>query len=267
MRRHPLSKTALLIMTAGIALIWVTLSWQAAAAKNLGPLDQPVSAQLLSQMRKISQKGLTEKPHYKNSPVMAINDQQAPSTNAPLVLYVGADFCPYCAVLRWPLALALMRFGHLSGLRYMRSSGNDVYPNTATFSFYGAHLNSDLLQFEAVEVEDRHQKTLQKPSSMQQQLFTRFDTAPYTQSPGSIPFLYMGGQYLELGSPFSPEPLQGLDWQQIAQKLDQGDNAVWRSIMGETNLLTAALCKLTDQKPASVCTASGIQAAAQSLPH
>lgn len=266
MRRHALGTRALLMATA-VTLAWAALSLRPAVAENLGPLDKPVSAQLLAQMRKISQKGLTQTPNYKKSPIIAINDQQAPSTNAPLVLYVGADYCPYCAAVRWPLALALMRFGHLSGLRYMRSSGDDVYPNTATFSFYGVRLNSDQLQFEPVEVEDRHQKTLQKPNPMQRQLFARFDTQPYTQSPGSIPFLYLGGQYLEVGSPFSPEPLQGLDWQQIAQKLEQGNNEAWRNIMGEANLLTAALCGLTNQKPQAVCTASGVQAAAKTLPH
>lgn len=267
MRRPALRPSALLTLAAAVALTAVMVSWHPAAAADLGPLDQPVSANLLKQLRRISHKGLTQTPDYKHNPLIAINDQQPPPTNAPLVLYVGADFCPYCAVLRWPLTLALMRFGRLSGLRYMRSSGSDVYPNTATFSFYGTHLNSDKLQFEPVEVEDREENRLQKPTAVQRQLFAHFDTQPYTQSPGSIPFLYLGGQFMESGSPFSPAPLKGLDWKQVAQKLEQGDNPVWRNIMGEANLLTAAMCTLTDQKPDDVCSASGIQAAAKALPH
>lgn len=238
----------------------------AAFAANLGPLNQPVSAKLLKQLRQISHQGLQETPDYKSSPMIAINDQQPPITNSPLVLYVGADFCPYCAAMRWPLTLALMRFGHISGLRYMRSTGSDVYPNTATFSYYGAHLNSDQIQFEPVEVEDRAENQLQRPTPAQRNLFARFDTEPYTQSPGSIPFLYLGGQYMEAGSPFSPQPLQGLDWQQVANKLKKGNNPVWKNVMGEANLLTAAMCKLTGGKPQPVCTAPGIKAARADLP-
>ena len=259
-----LRKALLSVLAASACVLAVAGT---ASAADLGPLNQPVSAKLIKQLRAVSKAGLQQSPAYKSSALMAIDDQQAPLTNAPLVLYVGADFCPYCAALRWPLAIALMRFGHFSGLRYMRSSGSDVFANTATFSFYGAHLNSAYLQFEPVEVEDREENALQKPTAQQRDLFARFDTQPYTQSPGSIPFLYLGGQYLEDGSPFSPKPLQGLDWQQVVAKLKQGNNPVWNNIIGDANLLTAAMCKLTDGKPADVCTAPGIKAAAKTLPH
>ncbi len=32
----------------------------------------------------------------------------------PEVLFVGAEFCPFCAAERWPLIVALSRFGHFS---------------------------------------------------------------------------------------------------------------------------------------------------------
>jgi hypothetical protein len=69
----------------------------------------------------------------------------APVTGAPLtsggtprVLYVGAGFCPYCAAVRWPLIVALSRFGTFSGLSTTRSAVTDgaghpePYPATAT---------------------------------------------------------------------------------------------------------------------------------------
>lgn len=265
-RRLVLRAAAALCATALCAVAACALMpARSAAADELGPLDQPVSAVLMSRLREISDKGLAEKPRFDKIIVKRIDDAEAPSKGPPVVLYLGADFCPYCAALRWPLALTLMRFGKLSGLLYTRSSGRDVYPNTATFSFRNARLESDLISFQEAELETRDQKPLQRPNDAQRQLFVRWDKAPYTQYPGSIPFLYLGGRYLELGSPFPPDPLQGLDWEQIAAELEQGGNAAWQDVIGEANVLTAAVCALTAQKPEAVCTAAGIKAAAARL--
>ena len=40
----------------------------------------------------------------------------------PEVLYVGAEYCPYCAAQRWALAVALSRFGTFTGLETTHSS-------------------------------------------------------------------------------------------------------------------------------------------------
>ncbi|MGH3290263.1 MAG: DUF929 family protein, partial [Trebonia sp.] len=39
----------------------------------------------------------------------------------PEVLYVGAEYCPYCAMENWPLIVALSRFGQFTGLTTSRS--------------------------------------------------------------------------------------------------------------------------------------------------
>ncbi|HEX5420303.1 MAG TPA: DUF929 family protein [Gammaproteobacteria bacterium] len=258
--------TALLI-AAVAAAPWVMLPARTAAAQDLGPLDKPVSPELVKRLEKISRAGLNETPHFQSAPLKTVQDDQAGTDGAPLVLYVGADYCPFCAALRWPLAIALMRFGDLRGLLYMRSSGRDVFPNTATFSFSKTQLSSGLLRFQTVEIEDRDGKPLQKPTDAQLKTFMRFDIQPYTQYPGAIPFLDLGGRYLAIGSPFSPDSLQGLDWQQIVQQLERGGNPAWQDIMGEADILTAAMCTLTRQQPNGVCMAPAVKAAAGHLPH
>jgi hypothetical protein len=64
----------------------------------------------------------------------------APLTSGgkPEILYVGAEYCPYCATERWPLAVALSRFGTFSGLHGIHSSSTDVYPSQPTLTFYGS---------------------------------------------------------------------------------------------------------------------------------
>ena len=45
----------------------------------------------------------------------------------PAVVYVGAEFCPYCAVQRWALLVAFSRFGTFSNLgQIIGSSSTDV---------------------------------------------------------------------------------------------------------------------------------------------
>jgi len=65
------------------------------------------------------------------------------ATGKPEVLYIGAEYCPYCAAERWALIVALGRFGTFSGLQTTTSSSTDIYPNTPTFTFRGATYTSD----------------------------------------------------------------------------------------------------------------------------
>src|SRR5579859_7641099 len=40
----------------------------------------------------------------------------------PEVLYVGAEYCPYCAAERWSMLVSLSRFGTFSGVTAIRSA-------------------------------------------------------------------------------------------------------------------------------------------------
>src|SRR6516165_2745118 len=78
----------------------------------------------------------------------------APLTSGgkPEMLYIGAEYCPYCAAMRWPMAVALSRFGQLSTpLHGIHSSSTDVNPNTATLTFYKSGYHSPYLAFTPVE--------------------------------------------------------------------------------------------------------------------
>ena len=83
------------------------------------------------------------------------------SGGKPEVLYLGADFCPYCAAVRWPLIVALSRFGTFSGLRTTRSgiangAGlHEPYPATPTWTFYRSRNTSRYLTFTAAELQTR----------------------------------------------------------------------------------------------------------------
>ena len=237
-----------------------------AQAQRQDRVGQPISAGLMQTLQLLSHDRLD----YTGSPgrpaLQAIKNPQAATTGKPLMLYMGADFCPYCAAVRWPLVITLMRFGQLDGLRYMRSSKSDVYANTITFDLHAVHYQSPYIKLQAVELEDRDQHLLQKPTDQQKALFEKFDTTPYTQYPGAIPFLYLDGRFLTVGSPISPALFKKLSWRQAADTLASSDGKLTQDVIGSANQYTAAICQLTKGQPAKVCQAPGVAAAAKQLP-
>lgn len=168
------------------------------------------------------------------------------SGGRPEVLYVGAEYCPFCAAERWALTVALSRFGTFSGLRFIHSAPGDGYIPTMTF--YGSHYTSRYVSFDPVEwyTENDH-VTLQPPTSEQLALFTRYSGPPYVSSgnSGGLPFVDIGNKYLALGAQYEPTVLSGLTWSQIATDLSNPGSPVAQSIDGAANRITAALDKLT----------------------
>jgi thiol-disulfide isomerase/thioredoxin len=175
------------------------------------------------------------------------------ATGKPEVVYIGAEYCPYCAAQRWPLIIALSRFGTFSGLQTTTSSSTDVYPNTITFTFRSATYTSQYIDFHSVETLDRDQNQLQTPSSTDQQLLDRYDSG------GTIPFLDFGNHYASTGAYYQPDSISGMSWLALADTLKQPDSPQARAIIGSANLITAAICKMNGDQPASVCTSATIQ--------
>jgi thiol-disulfide isomerase/thioredoxin len=180
-------------------------------------------------------------------------------TGHPEVFYMGAEYCPYCAAERWPMIIALSRFGTFSGLKTTSSSSTDVYPNTPTFTFHGATYASQYVDFVSVETTDRDRNPLESPTSAQQALVNQYDTS------GSIPFVDFGNRYAFSGAMYLPDVLSGMSWQAVADSLAQSGSPQAKAIVGSANLITAAVCKLTADQPATVCSSSAIQSIEKTL--
>ena len=186
----------------------------------------------------------------------------------PRVLYIGAEYCPFCAAQRWAVVAALSRFGTFTGLGTTTSSALDVYPSTATLSFHGATYTSSVLSFTGVEETTNIPKVagdassgytaLDTPTAADQALLNTYDTQ------GSIPFADFGNKYVTVGASFQPTVLQGLTQVQIAAALHDPNSAVAKQALGAANMMTAVICQMTGAKPASVCTSSAVTS--QKLP-
>jgi hypothetical protein len=189
----------------------------------------------------------------------------------PRVLYVGAEFCPFCAAERWPVVVALSRFGTWSDLSTTVSASDDVFPSTPTLTFSGSEFTSDHLAFTGVETAtnervDGQYAPLDELSPEDRKVVETYNRPPYTNgTPGGIPFLDLGGEYVSSGASYSPELLAGKTHSEVADALGTPDDPIAQAVDGSANILTAALCELTGGEPADVCTSTGVAAGAKAL--
>ncbi len=174
----------------------------------------------------------------------------------PEVLYLGAEYCPYCATERWAMMVALSRFGTFQGVGAIHSDPNDTPASVPTLTFYKSTYTSKYLTFTPVETQKVDKSPLQNPTKAQQALINKYDGPPYvpSTSAGAIPFVDFGNKWIVSGASYSYQVLMGKTWNQIADALHTPSSAIAQGADGAANMMTAALCKLTNNQPANVCT-------------
>src|SRR5579875_3036502 len=193
----------------------------------------------------------------KSKPPSKISGSPLTSGGKPEMFYLGAEYCPYCGFERWGRVVPLSRFGTFSGLHTVHSSSSDVFPNTATWTFYKSSYTSKYLTFTPVEettnVADKSAPLgyvpLQSPTSAEQALISH-----YNPSGAAFPWVDFGNKYQISGSSVTPQVLQGKSWSQIAAALKDSSSPIAKAVDGTANYITAAICKLTGNQPASACT-------------
>jgi len=185
-------------------------------------------------------------------------DQPNLSGGHPLTLFVGGQFCPFCASMRWPLVKALSRFGTFSGLGQINSrQGTDGFNSIGSYDLTKATFKSDYVTLRMVEVADANGNPLQQPDAETAALLNKFDPQ------GSIPFVFVGGSYVAQ-LPYSPALLQGKSFQQILDEVNSSDpGQLGRAIDAEADGITAIICKTDGAQPAQVCNQPAIQALGQ----
>jgi len=184
------------------------------------------------------------------------------SNGKPQMLYIGAEFCPYCAAMRWSMAIALSRFGTLTALHGIHSSATDTDPSTPTLTFYKSGYNSNYLTFTPVENQTVSHATLQIPTSAQNAIWAKYE--PNAQQRG-YPFIAFGNKGALEGPIYDPGVLAGKSWSQVAAALKDPSSPIAQSVDGAANYVTAEICKMTNNQPANVCTSSAVTAVQSGL--
>ncbi len=217
--------------------------------------------------------GVTSSDAALTPPTLLHGQPRLTSNGKPEVVFVGDEFCPYCAAERWALVAALSRFGTFGDtLDASQSAPNEVFPNTPTFTFEGARYRSKYLSATLVEHYGNQKNSastayavLEPLTAEEKALMARYDRRTPGAPGGVVPFVDVANEAVVSGGEFSPSVLQQLSANQIATGLtDPGDPAT-QAIVASANYLSAVVCQADGGLPARVCTSAGVTVAASAL--
>jgi hypothetical protein len=196
------------------------------------------------------------------------------SGGKPELLTANLAWCPHCAANSWGLAIALSRFGTLHGLRVINTGTHyckltrlcavnkvPCFPFTHGLSFFGTSYRSRYLSFVAIMFQDLQGHNIERPTRRENAAMNQFDPQ------GQTPAVDIGGAFGFVNSAYDPGALAHKTWSQIAGSLANAHNRIARHIDGLANLFSAAICKVTKDRPAAVCKSTGVRAAGAALLH
>ena len=212
----------------------------------------PITQTTYNQLVSVSNATLVQVGHAGVTPLTSENGSPLTLNNKPEVLYVGADYCPFCAAERWSIIVALEKFGNFTGLTYMQSAdAPEAYPDTSTFSFHNAHYNSSYISFVGYETYDRNKQAQDSYSSDQQAQasLNQYDSG------GSIPFVDIANKAVIYngGSQFQPPAIAGLDWNAIGSQLNNPSTGIAKAVDAAANTMIKAICNVDGSVPQSIC--------------
>lgn len=182
------------------------------------------------------------------------------SAGKPEVLFIGAEFCPICAAERWPMTLALMKFGKFTNLQQTHSAVSDG--NAGTWSYYGSTYSSPYLTFDPQEVYTNQRagngyKQLQTPTTQAQKVWSANQG-----SNESFPFIDLGGTATIQSAQFNPQLIYYQKFDYILGAVGDNTSNIGAQIDASAAVFVKYLCNMThNQGPPGVCSAvAGVQA-------
>jgi hypothetical protein len=182
-----------------------------------------------------------------------ISDQSLKqSSGKPLIFFMGAGFCPYCASERWAIVRALNNFGSWQGLVETTSAGQDEkYLNIPTVDFSRATYTSEYVDFIGRETADRNEPQ----QDLDENDYEVIDTFNPDQI---IPFFLIDGQFMQVGSGYSPQLFDGMDHTKVKAEVENPDSSLGKAIKTETDNIIALICKSIAGR-ANVCNSEVIK--------
>jgi hypothetical protein len=180
----------------------------------------------------------------------------------PVVFFYGAEFAPYAAVQRWPLIMALSRFGTFNLLGLMQSSSTTAFADLSTFTFWKVNYISKYVILESVERYSALNPTgarylsLETPDGRQAAA-----VAQYGQSSSAFPLVDVSNRWVLSGASFTPSTIGGLSQGQIAGDLTSPTSPLTQAMVSASNQISATICAVDGEVPVSVCGSRGVEAA------
>ena len=252
-RRQRIRRLTILItiviiaVSLGVGIYLVSLASQATGLDRY--INQTVSSSNLVSLQRASFQPYGPAPAAAmQSYVQKYGGAPFTTNGKPVVVFIGGEFCQYCAIERWAIVMTLMRFGNFTSLHYMTAATNEG--DYATYTFVGSSYSSNYVAFRAYEAEDRARNQLQTVPSNYSAVWTHFGNG--------FPFIDFGNTYVIPSSVLaSPSLLAGKNWTQIISDVSTSDDTGLQ-LREAANLFTALICKVTQGSPVGICSASPI---------
>jgi hypothetical protein len=176
-----------------------------------------------------------------------------------LIFFMGAGFCPFCASERWAIVSALSNFGSWQGLVETASADHDEkYLNIPTVNFATAKYTSYYVELVGRETADRYFEPLQELDERDYEILDTFNPDQI------IPFLLIDGQFMQVGSGYSPQLLEGMNHAMVKEEVQNLESRVGKAIKTEADNITALICKSIGGK-ANVCNIEDVKSLADKI--
>jgi Domain of unknown function (DUF929) len=186
----------------------------------------------------------------------AISGSPLSTNSKPELLFVGAEFCPYCAAERWAMYVALSKFGTFSP-EPGRIHSATLDGNVPTLTFYGTNYTSPYFTFTPIETYTNHSTAdgsyvpLQSLTNEQNQLWQSI-------AGGHWPFLDFDGKSALVGAQYSYAPMENLSFPTVAAQVGNNSTVIGANINAGAHQLIQTIClDLSAHQPANVCSDSG----------
>lgn len=196
-----------------------------------------------------------EMPTKKNVKVIGkfveVSKETTKRSGKLFVFFMGAEHCPYCAAERWAIVRALSKYGQWSNLKQTMSAARDEpFLNLPTYYFTEATYTSQYVEFVSREIKNREFKPLQKLLKSEEKLVRKYNPDR------KIPFLLIGGRFMQVEAGFSPKIFIGHTFRQTETELKKIESDIRKTIDDEANIISAIMC--ISGLPPELCKDAGI---------
>lgn len=168
----------------------------------------------------------------------------------PVLFFLAATWCPYCSASSWAVWKALTGFGTVSGNFTSYSFGSpEPFAYTPEMVLASAHLSSGMIALEVSEYNGTVDGHPPSTANCHQQAYV----AAYDACLGcGVPFLVIDGQWIHLGSLYSPAGLSA--WNRtndpagaafVESSVSSESGVPWQVVQGQTWWIMAFLTKAT----------------------
>lgn len=174
--------------------------------------------------------------------------QTVRSTGKPEILFVGTQFCSFCAAERWAIVKALGQFGTWTNVHRATQGGSTAgFSAVPTFDLTNSGYHSKYVAFDGKDLQDYNGNTLQTLNSEEQALWQQYDPQ------GSTPMVLVA-DHVRLGAGYSPGDIDGQSFATVQNALQHGSSSTFvPEINAEANAITAILCHADGMQPKSAC--------------